>query len=121
MHDLNLRRLDLNNTIRTAMRRAAEQALAEERRGGCRNAIACKVEINWHHDPAATCIYDGLDLSENGLRLRSPTVLSEGLTGRARFVIGSIDFDRAAVISWCRAFRDDAGRIDHWEAGLRLI
>lgn len=121
MQDLNLRRLDLTNTIRTAMRRAAEQALAEERRGGSRNQIACKVEVCWHHDHENKCTYDGIDLSENGLRLRSPCVLSEGLTGRAKFSIGSIDFDRAAVISWCRAFRDANGRIDHWEAGLRLI
>ncbi len=121
MNDLNVRSENLTNSIRTAMRRAAEQALAEERRGGCRNPIACDVEVCWHHDPGCTCTYEGLDLSEYGLRLRADKVLSEGLTGRANFSVGSVAFDRPCIVSWCRAFRDDSGRISHWEAGLRLI
>ncbi|MSR29495.1 MAG: hypothetical protein EXS03_07985 [Phycisphaerales bacterium] len=121
MNDLNLRSANLTNSIRSAMRRAAEQALAEERRGGCRNPVACQVEIRWHHDPEHTTTYDGLDLSENGLRMRSELVIAEGLTGRANFTVGSMAFDRPCIVSWCRAFRDDCGRITHWEAGLRLI
>ncbi len=121
MQDLNLRSASLTNTIRAAMRRAAEQALAEERRGGCRSPLACAVEVRWHHLPDATHEYEGLDLSENGLRMRSSGPLSEGLTGRANFSMGSIAFDRPCIVSWCRAFRDDEGRISHWESGLRLV
>jgi len=121
MQDLNLRSATLTNTIRTAMRRAAEQALAEERRGGCRTPLACPVAIRWHHLPEGDHMYEGLDLSENGLRVRSEGPLSEGLTGRANFVVGTIAFDRPCIVSWCRAFRSEDGRIDHWESGLRLI
>ncbi len=121
MNDLNVRSASLTNSIRVAMRRAAEQAMAEERRGGSRNPIACDVMIRWHHDPATVNSYDGLDLSERGLRIRCDHSLAEGLTGRVNFAVGTVAFDRPCIVSWCRAFRDSAGRISHWEAGLRLI
>lgn len=113
--------MDLSHSIRTAMRRAAEQALAEERRGDERVAVACTVTVCWHHEPDRSSTYEGLDLSEGGLRIRSATLLPEGMTGRAAFEVGSVIFNNAAVISWCRAIRDSGGRIDHWEAGLRLL
>ena len=114
-------KMELSQTIRTAMRRAAELALAEERRDGGRNMISCTVAVTWHHEPNNSVNYDGLDLSESGLRISSQTILPEGMTGRAIFDAGTISFNRAAVISWCRAIRDNDGRIDHWEAGLRLL
>lgn len=114
-------KMELSQTIRTAMRRAAELALAEERRDGGRNMISCNVAVTWHHEPHKSVNYEGLDLSESGLRISSPTILPEGMTGRAIFDAGTISFNRAAVISWCRAIRDNDGRIDHWEAGLRLL
>lgn len=113
--------MELSHTIRAAMRRAAEIALAEERRGGSRNPITCVVAVTWHHEPQKSAYYDGLDLSESGLRIQSPTILPEGMTGRAVFVISAIAFNRPAVVSWCRAVRSSDGRIDHWEAGLRLL
>jgi len=113
--------VELSHTIRAAMRRAAEIALAEERRGGGREPIACTIAVAWHHEPRQSCHYDGLDLSESGLRIHSSTILLEGMTGRAVFVVGAIPFDRPAVVSWCRAVRSSDGRIDHWEAGLRLL
>ncbi len=113
--------MDLSQSIRTAMRRAAELALAEERRDGGRKTISCSVVVTWHHNPNKSVSYDGLDLSESGLRISSKTILPEGMTGRAVFEAGTVSFDRAAVISWCRAIRDNDGRIDHWEAGLRLL
>ncbi len=113
--------MELSQSIRAAMRRATELALAEERRGGGRSFVSCNVVVTWHHEPHKTSIYEGLDLSESGLRISSPTILPEGMTGRAVFEAGSISFDRPAVISWCRAVRDSDGRIRHWEAGLRLL
>ena len=116
-----LSKMELSQSIRTAMRRATELALAEERRGGGRNMVSCTVAVTWHHEPHKSVNYDGLDLSESGLRISSPTILPEGMTGRAIFNAGTISFNRAAVISWCRAIRDSDGRINHWEAGLRLL
>ncbi len=108
-------------SLRAVLRRAAEQALADERRDNGRRPISCPVAIRWHHSPLITHSYEGLDLSESGLRIRSTTVLPEGMTGRAIFQAGSIAFDQAAVITWCRGVRDESGRIDEWEAGLRLL
>ncbi len=113
--------LNSSQSIRAVLRRAAEQALADERRDNGRRPVSCSVAIRWHHAPLVTESYEGLDFSESGLRIRSKTVLSEGLTGRAVFQAGSILFDQAAVITWCRGIRDESGRIDGWEAGLRLL
>ena len=108
-------------SIRAAMRRAAELALAEERRGGGRNTITCSVVVTWHHEPHKSQACDGLDLSESGIRISSPLILPEGMTGRASFDIGTDSFNHSVVVSWCRAIRDSVGRIEHWEAGLRLL
>ncbi len=113
--------MESSQSIRAVLRRAAEQALADERRDNGRRAISCCVSIRWHHSPLTTNSYEGLDLSESGLRIRSATLLPEGMTGRAVFQAGSTSFDQAAVISWCRAVRDESGRIDGWDAGLRLL
>ena len=113
--------MELSQSIRAAMRRATELALAEERRGGVRNITPYGVTIAWHHEPHIAQKYEGLDLSESGLRIGSASVLSVGMTGRAVFETGSISFNRAAVISWCRAIRDSDGKINRWEAGLRLL
>ncbi len=114
-------KMELSHSIRAAMRRATELALAEERRGGGRHPVSCVVAVTWHHEPHRKATYEGLDLSESGIRVTSPLILPEGMTGRAVFEVGSIVFDRAVVISWCRAIRDSGGRIDRWEAGLRLL
>ncbi|MSR44304.1 MAG: hypothetical protein EXS15_02970 [Phycisphaerales bacterium] len=114
-------KMELSHSIRTAMRRAAEQALAEERRSDGRLAVSCGVTICWHHEPDHAFTYEGVDLSESGLRISSPTILPEGMTGRAAFEVGSVSFNNSTVVSWCRAIRDAGGRIDRWEAGLRLL
>ncbi|MSR69661.1 MAG: hypothetical protein EXS17_04870 [Phycisphaerales bacterium] len=113
--------MEPNQSIRAVLRRAAEQALADERRDAGRRGISCSVAIRWHHSPLITNSYAGLDLSESGLRIRSSNILPEGMTGRVMFQDGLITFDRAAVISWCRGVRDESGRIDVWDAGLRLL
>ncbi len=113
--------MESSQSIRAVLRRAAEQALADERRDNGRRLISCCVSIRWHHSPLTTNLYEGLDLSESGLRIRSSSALPEGMTGRAMFQAGSIAFDQPAVISWCRGVRDESGRIEGWEAGLRLL
>jgi len=113
--------LELSQSIRSAIRRATELALAEERRGGGgRTQLACPVDIHWHHRPFELQSYEGLDCSETGLRIRTHTFLMEGLTGRATFSRDGITETRTVVISWTRESTSTCGETV-WEAGLRLL
>jgi hypothetical protein len=113
-------KLELSQSIRSAIRRATELALAEERRGGGRAQLACPVDIAWHHRPFELQSYEGLDCSETGLRIRTHTFLMEGLTGRATFSRAGITSNSAVVISWVRECTTTSGETI-WEAGLRLL
>ena len=112
--------MELSQSIRSAIRRATELALAEERRGGGRTQLTCPVDVYWHHRPFELQSYEGLDCSETGLRIRTHAFLMEGLTGRATFWRSGISTTRTVVISWTRESVSASGETI-WEAGLRLL
>lgn len=112
--------MEFSQSVRAAIRRATELALAEERRSDGRNFLAFPVDIHWHHRPFELQSYEGLDCSETGLRIRTNRFLMEGLTGRATFVREGISTTRTIVISWSREVTS-AGGDTTWEAGLRLL
>jgi hypothetical protein len=95
-----------------SLRKAMAQALAEDRRDRGRMAIVTDVLVR----------YETLDLSEGGMRIRSSCALLEGMTGRVRLSLpDSPTIDRPAMVAWSRACYDREGRIDHFEAGIRLF
>jgi hypothetical protein len=105
-----------------SLRKAMAQALAEDRRDRGRMAIVTDVLVRWHHDPNKQVRYETLDLSEGGMRIRSSCALLEGMTGRVRLSLpDSPTIDRPAMVAWSRACYDREGRIDHFEAGIRLF
>ena len=112
--------MEFSQSIRSAIRRATELALAEERRVGGRSQLSCPVDIHWHHRPLELQSYEGLDCSETGLRIRTHTFLMEGLTGRATFSRAGIETTKTVVISWARESTSLSGETI-WEAGLRLL
>ena len=105
-------------SVRAALRRAAEAALADERRLDSRAHTAMAVTVRWHHDPSHPGSHEALDVSEHGLRLRINAPLPEGLTGRVTGVLGGVELDRAAVVAWCRPL---IGGCSSHEAGLRFL
>ncbi len=112
--------MEFSQSIRSAIRRATELALAEERRGGGRTQLTCPVDIHWHHRPFELQSYEGLDCSETGLRIRTHSFLMEGLTGRATFSREGVVAIRTVVISWTRESTSPSGEMI-WESGLRLL
>ncbi|MBM4009290.1 MAG: hypothetical protein FJ285_06830 [Planctomycetes bacterium] len=112
--------MELSQSIRSAIRRATELALAEERRSDGRTKLTCPVNIHWHHRPFELQSYEGLDCSETGLRIRTHNFLAEGLTGRATFSQAGIPTTRTVVLSWTRESKSTGNDVI-WEAGLRLL
>jgi len=108
-------------SVRAALRRAAEAALADERRLDSRAHTATAVTVRWHHDPSHPGSHEALDVSGHGLRLRTHASLPEGATGRVTGALGEVRLDRAFVVAWSRPVRTEGGDIDHHEAGLRLL
>lgn len=105
-------------SVRAALRRAAEAALADDRRLDSRTLTTSVVHVRWHHDPSHPGSHEALDVSEHGLRLRINAPLPEGLTGRVTGVLGGVELDRAAVVAWCRPL---IGGCSSHEAGLRFL
>jgi len=108
-------------SVRAALRRAAEAALADERRLDSRAHTARPVTVRWHHDPAHPGSHDALDVSGHGLRLRTHASLPEGATGRVTGALGEVELDRACVVAWSRPVRTQFGGISHYEAGIRFL
>jgi len=108
-------------SVRAALRRAAEAALADERRLDSRAHTAMAVTVLWHHDPSHPGSHEALDVSGHGLRLRTHAPLPEGATGRVAGALGEVRLDRACVVAWCRPVRTPSGGVDHYEAGLRFL
>ncbi len=105
-----------------SLRKAMAQALAEDRRDRGRMAIVTDALVRWHHDPNKQVRYETLDISEGGMRIRSSCALLEGMTGRVRLSLPDTPtIDRPAMVAWSRACYDREGRIDHFEAGIRLF
>jgi hypothetical protein len=105
-----------------SLRKAMAQAMAEDRRDRGRMAIVTDALVRWHHDPTKQMRYETLDISEGGMRIRSSCALLEGMTGRVRLSLpDSPTIDRPAMVAWSRACYDREGRIDHFEAGIRLF
>jgi len=108
-------------SVRAALRRAAEAALADERRLDSRAHTAMPVTVRWHHDPSSTGSHEALDVSERGLRLRTHAPLPEGTTGRVAGALGELVLNRAFVVAWCRPVRAGSVCAHHYEAGLRFL
>lgn len=108
-------------SVRAALRRAAEAALADERRLDSRAHTAMPVTVRWHHDPSHPGSHEALDVSERGLRLRTHAPLPNGTTGRVAGDLREVALDRAFVVAWCRPVRTPSGSVDHYEAGLRFL
>ena len=66
---------------RQHVRRASAFLESIERRDTGRHHSVGEVVMFWHHDPGHLCRYEALDVSGNGARLRTESLLPEGMTG----------------------------------------
>ena len=107
---------------RPHVKRASAFLEAVERRDTNRHGGIREFILFWHHDPAQCCVYEALDTSGTGARIRTDAPLPEGMTGVAvRYEPGAIAIDRAIMVVWSRGIRDSEGRVSHHEAGIRYI
>ena len=104
------------------VRRASAFLDSIERRDTGRHHSVGEVVMFWHHDPGHLCRYEALDVSGNGARLRTESLLPEGMTGVVlEFQPGDVQVGRAMMVIWSRSIRDTDGCTTHHEAGIRFI
>ena len=107
---------------RTSVRRDSAFLASIERRDSGRCEGTCRIVMFWHHDPSVTCLYDTLDVSGTGARVRTESPLPEGMTGVVmELQPGNVQVERPAMVVWSRAIRDGEGRTVHHEAGIRFL
>lgn len=111
-----------------------------ERRKSPRKAYEGTLLIIWHHRPSTPVRLHTVDVSEGGARVRTSCGLMDGMTGTAveligrpaegevgnrpgedRVVLERLMIGRSVTVAWNRAVRDENGRLDHFEAGLRFF
>ncbi len=94
----------------------------ENRRNQQRAIGSGEILISWHHEPDVLRAYSTLDISENGARVVLDCYLPDGLTGLALFHRPTgIRIDRPSIVAWCRAVRENQGRLLNYEAGIRFF
>ena len=112
----------MDNRHSAKRRRASAFLEAIERRDNGRNQGAGELSVFWHHDPSRVCCYETIDASSTGARLRTGSLLPEGMTGVAMDLADDgREYERVAMVVWSRTVRDAEGNASHHEAGIRFL